>query len=681
MVRLFQLFGRTLGLILRVLEQVVGSKPGTPPAVSISRVRPGSGWPGSVLTIDGAGFSGSLDGDSVDVGGDPALTMSASPNRLVVLAGEKTKSGPVRVTTGGATGTAPEVFEVRPWPEARDAGSSGPPVFFHGPQDGTPAIGKKDMRVLVIFASAAGSPPVNVAAEIALEMAGFNQADRFWREATYSRTSFKYEAGPWVNLPLARNEYVWDHVDEGWARDQLLSLTKRWTQIVGGKAYGTHQGKGLSVVDVAGPNWPSEIARLAPGWMAYHVVVKGNTAFVAAGLDGLIAVNVGGPTPSQMAKVALGGNLRACDWSGNTLVAAALGGGVEVYDIANPAAPVRRAVIDAGGDWATCVRVSGTRAYVGAGAKIRIYDIGNASAPVRVGEAVLGDFAMGVDVIGTTCVVATDGGGLAVFNVAGATPMPRGNNKDALRLFNVRCAGTLAYAAGGPDGILVVDVADPANPVKVALTPTGSACYDFAPGPGFAVAALGASGVAPVDLADPKKPLLGFTNFLTSTPPLGGDYDLSILRTNLKNAINSSGSMKGQALMVHALQRVKAVNPGLDLNQFEGYIVVLQGSPGRGQSWPANGVTHQGQTVNFPEQKGLIWLAGHAAWGRKAHEMGHWFKMVDIYTHKFDNGTIIAGDAELWDMAGKHDSGPLFSGHQSDLMGLFDPANVARRTW
>jgi hypothetical protein len=535
--------------------------------------------------------------------------------------------------------------------------------------------------VLVVFASAAGSPPVNVAAEIATEMNTFGQADRFWREATYKRTSFKFEPGPWVNLPLARNAYVWDGADVAWARGELLKLTKRWTQLAGAKAYCAHQGGGLSVADVAVTNWPAEVARLAPGWMSYHVALKGTTAFVAAGPDGLVSVNIGGATPAQLAKVTLGSDLRACDVSGNTLVAAALSGGVELYDISNPAAPVRRSVIDAGSDWATCVKVIGFRAYVGAGLKVRIYDIGNISSPVRLGEAALGDFAMGIDVAGNTCVVATDGSGLAVFDVAGPAPLPRGNNKDALRLFNVRLAGSLAYAAAGSDGILVVDVGNPASPVKTALVPTGAACYDFAPGPGFAVAALGASAVAPVDLADPKKPLLGVSNFLTCTPPLGGDYDLSILRSNLKNAINSSGLLKGEVLMVHALQGAKSLNPGIVFNDFEGFIVILQGSPGRGQSWKANSVTHQGQTVSFPEQKGLIWLASHATWGRKAHEAGHWFGMPDIYTFKFDDGTIISGDAESWDMAGKHDLGPLFSGHQSDMMQLFDPSNVIRRTW
>ena len=181
-------------------------------------------------------------------------------------------------------------------------------------------------------------------------------------------------------------------------------------------------------------------------------------------------------------------------------------------------------------------------------------------------------------------------------------------------------------------------MADPSNPVKVGLVATGSACYDLAPAPGFAVAALGASAVAPADLTDPKKLLLGWKNYLTSTPPLGGDYDLSIWRTNLKNAINNSGLLKGHLLMVHALLGAKAVNAAINFNDFEGFIVVLQGSPGRGESWQASAVTHLGQSVSFAERKGLIWLASHAAWGRKAHEMGHWFGMVDVYTTRTTMG-------------------------------------------
>jgi hypothetical protein len=90
----------------------------------------------------------------------------------------------------------------------RDSAVSGPPVFFHGPQDGTPALGKKNQPVLVIFAEGAGGPAIDIAAETNAEMSTFKDAERFWREASYASveathgTSIAYQPGPWVKLPV-----------------------------------------------------------------------------------------------------------------------------------------------------------------------------------------------------------------------------------------------------------------------------------------------------------------------------------------------------------------------------------------------------------------------------------------------------------------------------------------------
>jgi len=202
-----------------------------------------------------------------------------------------------------------------------------------------------------------------------------------------------------------------------------------------------------------------------------------------------------------------------------------------------------------------------------------------------------------------------------------------------------------------------------------------------------AVIAVGASGLRPGDFTDPAHPSFGFENFLMSTPPLGGDYSLTDLRTNLSNAADSKGKLKGDALYVHALLGARVVDPSINFSNFDGFVVVIEGSPGRGESFPAPSLSFEGQTVNFNESKGLSWLPSHpnpgvrTTWGRKAHELGHWFVMPDIYTEWYENGTVKVGSAEEWDMAGDHDTGPLFSGHQADHMQLFDASNIARRTW
>ena len=688
---MFNLLRPLLAGVRAFLNALAGA--GITPTLAISAVRPAAGWPGTLVTLDGIGFGEALDDNIVQIGGVQALVVRASANQLTVLVGEAATSGAIHVSKGSVTATAPQSFQLLPWPELRDAASSGPPVFFHGPQHGTPALHKKNQPVLAVFAQGAGSPPVNQAAEIAAEMATFKDAERFWREASYETgpashgTSFTIEQGPWVHLPQSRNAYVWDDDDVAWARGELFAKTKRWTMVIGAHAHCAHQGGGLSIADVAGANWPSEVSKVGP-WIAYHVAVSGSTAFVAAGPAGLVAVAIGG-VPGIVGTLALGGNLRGCDISGNILVAAAMHGGLEIYDVTNPAMMVRRAAIDGGADWATCVKRVGNRAFVGAGKLLRIYDVSNPSAPNRVGQAATADWVLGLDVAGNTCVVATNGGGLGIFDVSGATPVPRGQLKDALHVFNVRLAGTTAYAACGADGLLIADVSNPTAPKKLSLTPTGRACYDVTPPflGSAAVVSVGASGVVAADFSDPAHPALGIPNQLSSTPPLGGDYDLAALRATLINAGNSHGTTKGFRLHVDALLGAKAAMPGLNLDAFDGFIIVIQGMPGRGQSGLRSEVIWQSTTLKFNETKGVIWLPSHTSpgtrttWGRKAHELGHWFGMKDIYEDAFEDGTVKNGDAEQWDLAGKHDLGPLFSGHEADRIQLFDAANVVRRRW
>jgi hypothetical protein len=62
-------------------------------------------------------------------------------------------------------------------------------------------------------------------------MTSFSDAGHFWRGATYASvlptrgTSFRFEQGPWVTLPEARNAYVWDDTDIDAARAELIINT------------------------------------------------------------------------------------------------------------------------------------------------------------------------------------------------------------------------------------------------------------------------------------------------------------------------------------------------------------------------------------------------------------------------------------------------------------------------
>src|SRR4051794_31022669 len=148
---------------------------------------PGDGWPGTRLTIRGLRFSPTRDDNVVSIGGVRALVLTASTTELGVLAGEATTTGPIRVSTPAGDDTSAAPFTVLPWPTPDDVASPGAPLFFHGPQHGTPALGVADQPVLVVLAYPTDQDPGTTAQRTAkrnAEMATFADARRFWVEAT-----------------------------------------------------------------------------------------------------------------------------------------------------------------------------------------------------------------------------------------------------------------------------------------------------------------------------------------------------------------------------------------------------------------------------------------------------------------------------------------------------------------
>lgn len=644
----------------------------------VDRFVPTSGWPGTLLEIDGDDFAPALDDNEVVVGGERALVLRAAPDHLTVLTAEGTPSGAVEVTVGSSTAVADTPFEIKDPPDVRDSAAAGPPVFFSGPQHGTPKLRVSDQRVLVILAHGLDSPPADPIAERQAEEAGFDDADHFWREASFDRTSFQFDYTPWIELPRRRNAYIWDGEDIDWARLQYLLWTKRHATVAGSRMFATHQGFRLAQIDVGAPAQPVEDETLMNVKTPMHVAVKGTTAYVVSGLDGLFVIDIGGAVPAVVRHLAPAGRVLACDVEGDTLVLAALDQGIHVYDVSDARNPVLQATHATAG-WATAVCVTGTRAYVGAGQSVLSIDLTDPANPAPLGAAPAGSWVMGLDVAGTRCVAATDGRGLATFDVSGLAPVHRANEQTALNLHAVSLTGTTAYAAAGSQGMHVVDVTNLGAPAVRKTVATTRACYGVAVSGTRAWLSVGGKVIVPADVADPANPSLGGELVLTGSFIFGADPDLATYRTNLKNANDSHGKLKTQGLFVDAIERAPLPAPGVAA--YEGVCVVVLGAPGRAESWTANQVAENDRRIGFQNAKGLIWLASRAHWGRKAHEIGHWFGMVDIYEEQFDDGTLIKGTAAPWCMSGNHDTGPLFSGQEADRMQLYDSVNVERRSW
>src|SRR6188472_1335038 len=98
--------------IASLLQSLVSGLTG----ISITDFSPRSGWPGTIITIRGHGFSANRDENEVLIGGVHSLIIDASPDVLVVMAGESTTGGTISVRVGSTTRTAASPFQVQPRP-------------------------------------------------------------------------------------------------------------------------------------------------------------------------------------------------------------------------------------------------------------------------------------------------------------------------------------------------------------------------------------------------------------------------------------------------------------------------------------------------------------------------------------------------------------------------------------
>jgi hypothetical protein len=156
-------------------------------------------------------------------------------------------------------------------------------------------------------------------------------------------------------------------------------------------------------------------------------------------------------------------------------------GGLRTYDITDPTAPAALGGIDTA-DIALDVELAAGLAFVAAGVDgLRIFDVTNPSAPVAAGALALPGFTAKLEVVGTTAYVVDRGTrtlyrqtnrALRVIDVSNAAaPAVLG----AVEFTNLRNGGcripgiavVQQYAYVACDGLLVVDVSNPAHPVVI----------------------------------------------------------------------------------------------------------------------------------------------------------------------------------------------------------------------
>jgi hypothetical protein len=179
-------------------------------------------------------------------------------------------------------------------------------------------------------------------------------------------------------------------------------------------------------------------------------------------------------------------------------------GGLEIWDVAVPAAPVRLGVCMTPRH-ATAVDVVGAYAYVADWEDgLCVISIANPSAPVEVGRYDTPSIACDVAKAGDYAYVADNGALLAIGVADPAHPSLVGVC-DSLGAVAVAVEGRYAYVACA-GGLRVVDLLDPANPVSRGVCPTRSWGVDIALIEHYAYVSDYFYGLIIIDVTDPDSP-------------------------------------------------------------------------------------------------------------------------------------------------------------------------------
>ncbi len=266
----------------------------------------------------------------------------------------------------------------------------------------------------------------------------------------------------------------------------------------------------LPVREVRRFNVPSVVATALGtyGGRAFGVQVVGQLAYRVGGFNGLDIVDFSNAAhPRRLGGVAATGVTSHVQVVGNlAYVADPLAGGVEVYDVTNPTAPVLRGRCSLAG--ASRVQVEGHRAYVVTQFGFAIVDLADPAAPVRLGGYYPTEPIPDVHVVGNFAYLKDTTARFQVIDVADpAAPVLVGSCAAPGLARNVRVVGHLAYVAGDEAGLQIFDVADPAAPKLVGSHDTPGQARDVEVVGHLAYVADGSAGLQVIDVSDPAAPV------------------------------------------------------------------------------------------------------------------------------------------------------------------------------
>jgi hypothetical protein len=273
-----------------------------------------------------------------------------------------------------------------------------------------------------------------------------------------------------------------------WPVDFFTTGVSVNVRVADNRAYVARYEDGLRIVDVTDPSAMVELGHLMPesadqGEIYNDVKVVGHYALMASDYHGVVVVDVADPAAPAIVAHIGDGNTHTLFVDGGRAYTATYGPGLEIWDVADPAQPVRLgAYLIDDSAYLHDLFVSGNRAYLNFwDFGMAIVDVSDPTEPGLLGVfanygqhsshsnwvthvgnrdiAIHGDEQWGAHV---HIVDVTEG------TPAFATSIGEWQTRPEVSVHNIMAMGSLAVMAHYQDGIRVLDLADPTAPVEVA---------------------------------------------------------------------------------------------------------------------------------------------------------------------------------------------------------------------
>lgn len=300
--------------------------------------------------------------------------------------------------------------------------------------------------------------------------------------------------------------------------DSSLDLT-----LAGDYCFVANGEAGLSIINVAIPTEPHVVGQVSVDDSAHDIAVDGDFAYIAGLAAGLQIVDIDDVTdPHVVGTVDTGFDAQELEVVGDHAFVASSESGLQVVDLANRAAPPLPWVLDLGS--ASEVAISGHHAIVVGGADVQVVDVADPTSPQLVGSvAVSTNRGKRCVVEGSLAYITrsysydpyypSEPGGLDIVDFSDPTDPHVVSSIDLYRnAGGLTISGDYVYFTCVGDGfypppgsLQIVDVSNPTNPLVVGQVEIYFAS-DVALQDDIAYVSAGAQGLMSVDVSDPANP-------------------------------------------------------------------------------------------------------------------------------------------------------------------------------